>query len=380
MNKLKKVFFLLTFYLISANGITEASEIYDFKGQLSFNYLGVDEPEKWQNLAVLRYIPDFTLHDNFSHDYLWAINASAIASVNYQSYPESELSSEASFYRLNAQLKTSQSDTVLGLQTINFGPAIILRSLRWFDEIKPTDPLALTEGVKGIRYRYFFSNNANVWLWALYGNNDPKGYELVGTKENTVEAGARFQYPLKTGELGFTFHTRKTDGLAFSDTPVDEDLIEKRYALDGKWDLGLGIWYEFVLIDQGTDSQINSNWFKTLTLGADYTFAIGNGIHIMLEHLVNTLSEKAMTWDERTQTSALQLRYPIGILDAVSLMEIYSWTQSQGFHYLRWDRAYDNWAFSLGIFSAPNQSSNNSGLGPSGIYGNGLQFVIAFNH
>jgi len=255
-----------------------------------------------------------------------------------------------------------------------------LRSLRWFDEIKPTDPLALTEGVKGIRYRYFFMNNANIWLWALYGNNDPKGYELVGTKENTIEAGARFQYPLKTGELGFSFHTRETEGLGYSDTPIEEDLIEKRYALDGKWDLGLGVWYEYVLIDQGAGTEVNTNWFKMLTIGADYTFAVGNGIHVLLEHLVNAASDKAMTWEQSTQTSALQLSYPISILDTFTLMEIYSWTQTQGFHYLRWDRAYDNWAFSLGVFSAPDQTSNDIGLGPSGIYGNGIQFVIAFNH
>ena len=361
-------------------GIAAASEALDFKGQLSFNYIGSDTSPKWQNQAILRYMPDVTILNTLSDGYSWDINASADISADYQSQPESTYSSDASFYRLNARLKTPQSDTQLGLQQINFGPAIILRSLRWFDQVRPTDPLQLSEGVKGLRYRYFFSNNANLWLWTLYGNNDPKGYETVATKHGTPEAGGRFQYPLESGELGFSFHVRTSERLGFSGTSIGEDVHERRLALDGKWDLGPGIWYEYVLVDQGAGAKVKNNWLNMLTLGADYTFAIGNGVHVLGEHLVSAFSDKAMQWEQRTQASALQLSYPVGILDAVSLLTVYSWTQEQPFHYLRWDRTYDNWVLSLGMFHSPKQATLNSDLAPTGFSGNGIQAVIVFNH
>jgi hypothetical protein len=379
MNKLAVGHFLLVLYLISFNGIADTPDNISVKGQLTIDYLGADTSKHWEEQAILRYIPDVTFQDAFSGDYLWDINASTNIFVDYQSHPESSVSSTAELYRLNAQLKTPQSDIRLGLQEINFGPALILRPLRWFDQISPVDPLKLTEGVKGLRYRYFFMNNANIWLWTLYGNDDPKGYELVATKDGTPEVGGRFQYPVGSGELGFSFHGRKTERMGFSGTSTGEDLFERRYALDGKWDLGPGLWYEYVIIDQGAGSEVNTNWFKMLTIGADYTLAIGQGIHVLAEHLANGASNEAMTWDNSDQTSALQLNYPVGILDAVTFMEIYAWKPKQGFHYFRWDRTYDNWAFSLGVFISSGQS-NDSTLGPSAFSGDGIQAVIRFNH
>lgn len=380
MNKLAKCHFFLVLYLISFSGLADAPDSISFKGQLTFDYLGSNTSKHWEDQAILRYIPDVTFQNVFSRDYSWDLNVSANTFADYQSHPESSVSSTTKLYRLNAQLKTPQSDIRLGLQEINFGPALILRPLRWFDQVSPTDPLKLTEGVKGIRYRYFFMNNANIWLWTLYGNDDPKGYELIATKKDTPEIGARFQYPVKLGELGFSVHGRKTESMGFSGTSTGEDLFEKRYALDGKWDLGPGLWYEFVLIDQGAGPEVSTNWFKMLTVGADYTLAIGQGLHVLGEHLVSGASDAAMTWDNSVQTSALQLNYPVGILDAVTWMEIYAWKQKQGFHYFRWDRTYDNWAFSLGVFISSDQSQNNSTLKPSGFSGNGIQAVIRFNH
>ena len=60
-----------------------------------------------------------------------------------------------------------------GLQKINFGSATMLRPLMWFDQVDPRDPLQLTDGVWGVLGRYYFLNNANIWLWGLYGNKNP---------------------------------------------------------------------------------------------------------------------------------------------------------------------------------------------------------------
>lgn len=380
MNSLTSHTLFFTLYVISFNGVADTPATLDFKGQMSFNHLGQDTSTGWKSQSIFRYIPDLTIQDSFSDNYVWDLNVSANIYAGHQTYTKPNSSDSATLYRLNAQLKTPQSDTRLGLQKINFGPALILRSLRWFDQLNPTDPLKLTEGVKGIRYRYFYSNNANIWLWALYGNDKVKGYELVATKKDTPEIGARFQYPLEHGELGFSFHRRETERLGFSDVSIGEDLVENRLALDGKWDLGPGLWFEYVLIDQGAGSQADTNWFNMLTVGSDYTFDIGNGIYVAAEHNLSLRTDEALKLDQSNETSALQFRYPVGILDTVSLLEIYSWSENQGSTSFRWDRTYDNWIFSLAVFFSPDQTYNNSDPEPSGFSGDGIQAVIVFNH
>jgi len=99
-------------------------------------------------------------------------------------------------------------------------------------------------------------------------------------------------------------------------------------------------------------------------------------LHIVAEHLINAMSDTPATWDQKFHTSALQLSYPIGLLDAVSLIQIYSWTQEQSFHSLRWNRTYDNWVLSLNAFISPNQASNNM----LSLSGNGIQATVVFNH
>jgi len=377
LDKLPGSILYIVFSIISFHTIANASPTFDFRGQLSSKFLAVNSSSEWHNTVSIRYLPDFTIQKVLSDDLLWDFNVSANIFMDYESHPESDVSSAVHLYRLNTQIKTPQSDTRLGLQKINFGPALLLRSLRWFDQVKPMDLLELTEGVTAIRYRYFFVNNANIWLWALYGNNEPKGYERVATKENSLEAGARFQYPCESGEVGLSVHGRQTESLGFSDELVGEDLFEKRIALDGKWDLGPGIWFEYVLIDQGAESQSDSNWVNMLTIGADYTFALGNGIYILAEHLVNSTSKEAVDWDNTGQISALQLSYPLTILDSVSLIQMYSWTQKQSFHYLSWNRTYDDWVLSISIILADDEVDDIDYLGFSG---NGIQAMLVFHH
>ena len=126
-------------------------------------------------------------------------------------------------YRGWVRYRSAQVEIRLGLQKINFGAARILRSLSWFDQLDPKDPLQFTDGVYALRMQYYYSNNANVWLWGLYGNGNPKGWEMFGTKESTPEFGGRFQYPFGNAELAVTAHHRtiQFDGIA-----------ENRIALD----------------------------------------------------------------------------------------------------------------------------------------------------
>ena len=69
---------------------------------------------------------------------------------------------------------------------------------------------------------------------------------------------------------------------------------ENRLALDGKWDIGVGFWFEGALIHQSTEL-LPLNYQRMLTLGVDYTFGLGNGLHVLSEHFISDASKKKVT-------------------------------------------------------------------------------------
>jgi hypothetical protein len=185
-------------------------------------------------------------------------------------------------YRVWGRFKTSRFEGRVGLQKINFGSALLLRPLRWFDSVDPRDPLQITEGVYGLLVREYFPRNFTVWAWGLYGNEHLKGLEFSPTRERTPEYGGRFQAPLSKGEIAFTTHHRRADlskGLTSVGAGEDPVAREHRYGLDGKWDIGIGLWFEAAAIRQ-TRRGLSSADSGALTLGADYTFGVGNGLHV----------------------------------------------------------------------------------------------------
>ena len=65
----------------------------------------------------------------------------------------------------NSSLINKNIENRLGLQKIDFGSALLIRPLQWFNQIDPRDPLRLTNGVYGILFRQYFNDNSNIWLW-----------------------------------------------------------------------------------------------------------------------------------------------------------------------------------------------------------------------
>merc|ERR1712127_1137306 len=103
---------------------------------------------------------------------------------------------------------TNQFELRVGLQKIDFGSASLLRPIQWFNQIDPRDPLQLTNGVYGVLGRYYFLNNANIWLWTLYGNEKTRGFDALETNKKVPEFGGRIQYPTKKGEIALSYHHR----------------------------------------------------------------------------------------------------------------------------------------------------------------------------
>ena len=275
-------------------------------------------------------------------------------------------------YRAWIRYSTTRFEARMGLQKINFGSARILRSLMWFDQLDPKDPLQFTDGIYGLRLRYDFQNNANIRLWGLYGNDNPKGWEIFGTKEHIPEAGGRIQYPIGNAELAVSAHHRSVQ---------QEGIVENRIALDGFWDVGIGLWFESALVHADFEDGNEKDYQSFLTLGTDYTFAIGNGITATAEHLLMSIGSRPFDGNDRYNISALSLSYLFGVMDRLSLFSYYNWDLKIPFSFLSWRRTYDHWIIQ---FSGYWTSEANTAPMASGrertMENRGLQFMTIFNY
>ena len=148
----------------------------------------------------------------------------------------------------------------------------------WFDKMDYRDPLQLTDGVYGLLGRYYFNNNTNIWLWTLYGNDKVKGWESAPSVKNIPEYGGRVQLPVPRGEVAFSYHHRVADySQIYSGLPVitETNFNENRMAVDGKWDLGIGLWFEYSKNLNDKDHQLIGRWDTYYNIGLDYTFSLG---------------------------------------------------------------------------------------------------------
>lgn len=315
-----------------------------------------------------RYIPDLTIRYELSDkEYL----DSEIAVNAYITKSDTEIKP----YRLWVRYGTSQLEARAGLQKINFGSAKLLRSLIWFDQLDPRDPLQLTDGVYGLLVHYYFLNNANVWCWGLYGNDDMKGLEMYATDKDRLEFGGRYQVPVPRGEIAISFDHRsidKTKWNAFNYISMTKG-SETRGALDGSWDLGIGFWFETVL----SEVEITENVFireRYLTMGTDYTFDIGRGLHLLGEHMIKRTGSDIAGYDSWNNISAIAVDYPLNILDSIKTIGYQDWDTHKFYPYFSFQRKYDNWMITLSLFSVPESKDNIL------FSGKGILCLVSFNH
>lgn len=332
----------------------------------------------------LRYIPEFTLavqpSETFTLD--TELSVHAFGTALFKQIDDAETSGDIKPYRMWLRLSLTQFEARLGLQKINFGSATLLRPLMWFDRLDPRDPLQLTDGVYGLLLRYYFINNTNIWAWGLYGNNEPKGRETLPTQDDSIEYGGRLQVPLFKGEIAATYHHRRAD-LQFPATaflPEPQAAPEDRYALDGKWDVGIGIWFEAALTHQ-QHQHLPLPWQRAWNTGLDYTFDIGNGLYALGEHYNLARTGEAFDSGEYISFSAVLLRYPLGLLDEITGIFYYDWENEEWYRFFSWQRTYDKWRINvIGFWNPENFKIYPNASGTNPFVGNGFQITIVFNY
>ncbi|MGA1870175.1 MAG: hypothetical protein ACMUJM_16685 [bacterium] len=360
-------FIILILIIIPANLCAQSMQM---RGQLS-SWLMVRSKTE----IGLRYTPEASISKSLdgerSLDAQIAVNSHISAPLD--SLSEADNNSNAKLYRLWLRYATSQSETRVGLQKINFGPAKILRTLMWFDTLDPQDPFKLTDGVYGMLERYYFLNNSNFWLWGLYGNNELKGLEFIKTDDDHMEFGGRYQFPVYRGEIALSYNHRYVNE-ANPDSALYSlsDGIENRLAVDGEWDLGIGLWLE-TSIERIRKDPRNDAVRKFITIGSDYT--LESGIHLLFEHFTQSTIVETNKEDQSRQKdiSALSMDYLFGIIDSIRIIEYYDWDEEKAYSYMSWQRTYDNWQINMIAFS----NRKNSG---STYNGEGVHCMVTYNH
>ena len=371
-------------FAFSVKGQSDFKKNIKFKGQLSA-WLSPDPANSFQTFTGIRYIPELSAKKELSKKVSIdaEISLNAFGSAFIHSFDNTSFDGNIKPYRMWVRLSTKQFELRAGLQKINFGSATFLRPLMWFDKIDPRDPLQLTDGVYALLARYYFKNNTNIWLWSLYGNGEKKGWEMIPSFDDKIEYGGRIQTPVLSGELALTYHHRKADlsKIDLQESLSSTDILnENRIGLDGKWDLGIGLWFEISLTHQDFDIS-PLVYRRAVNIGADYTFALGNGLNVMTEFFTYGMSEEIFSSSENIYFSTLSLNYPLGIIDNISLMVYYDWTNKDWYRFVNWQQTYDKWSFYLMGFWNPDKFQiYNNRQDYSFFTGTGFQFMVVFNH
>lgn len=329
-----------------------------------------------------RYIPTLSLSDSLKRSQTISAELSLNAYGNYYwtEYGSSDWRGNVKPYRLWLRYSFPRLEFRIGLQKISFGSASILRPLMWFDRIDVRDPLQLTEGVYSFLGRYYFQNNLNIWFWTLYGNNDPMGWEAIPTKKNVPEFGGRIQLPVPKGEIAASYHHRKAetvyDTFFFSNVMYPED----RLGIDGKWDLGVGIWFEAVAKHNRIAHSLIPAWETYINLGMDYTFSLGNGLNLITEYFRYGNNTQLAESGLASNFSVLSLNYPFGLMNTVSGSVYYNWDQQEWYRFISIQRKYNYFSFYLLAFWNPERFALYSISEDRNLFaGKGIQLMAVLN-
>ncbi|MBW6491932.1 MAG: hypothetical protein K0B15_12140 [Lentimicrobium sp.] len=379
MNKYLILLLIWTTNLLTASA--QNSDTILFSGQASI-WANYNFDQELPVRAGARYIPQANyrlVKGNKLFDAELSLNLNGSAAL----HPFDSITGEANLKPYRAWIRYSglQFEIRAGLQKINFGSAAMLRPLMWFDKLDPRDPLQLTDGVWGILGRYYFLNNANLWLWVILPSEKPKTWEFVGSNTKYPESGGRIQLPVPKGEMAFTAHRRMADMRDnLLSLPDYAEVPETRLGLDGKWDLGIGLWFEASQISFSRSVK-NLTHQTMINIGADYTFGIGNGLNVIVEHLQAATGEKLFSFSGSLGFTGLSINYPLSMKDNLGAITYLDLKNKNSYNFLSYKRQLRKLDLHImaflnpEIYQMPYQTSDNLMFS-----GKGIQLMMVYNH
>ena len=377
-NKMRFRIITILFSLLVVS--TSFGQKIGFKGQIPM-WATINPEDPFQMQAGVRYIPELSFDKSINKSYTFDGELSINTYISSLYANDSiQINEKLKPYRIWLRFSTDNLEIRAGLQKINFGSANILRPLMWFDQIDPRDPLQLTDGVYGILSRYYFKNNANIWLWGLIGNEDIKGWEFLPSNKKNPEFGGRIQLPFFTGEIAASYHHREVDirNTQFESDYTKKLFMENRYALDLRIDKYIGFWIESSINHQDIDTL---TYTKILNLGLDYTFNLGNGLGLMSEYIMFDISDKINKTGTGMSLLATSLNYPINIITNISAIVYYDFENESLYRFVNTSWTFDKWSFYAIVFWNPDTFQIYSNLGEISLYsGIGFQFMAVYNH
>jgi hypothetical protein len=375
-----KISFLFFIILVK---LQAQDSIFKLKGQVDA-YAGINFSNPVQLQTGARFMPVLSVGKTFKNNLKFDSEISFDSYLNYHFAASVNDISDSKIkpYRLWVRLSTERFELRAGLQKINFGSASMLRPLMWFDHIDPRDPLQLTDGVYGLLGRYYFQNNANAWLWILWGNDKTRGWETIPSARKVPEYGGRMQFPVPKGELAVSYHHRTANLAGLLEPSLirgSKTYPEDRIGFDGKWDIGPGLWIEYSLIHSSPDTAYFQPWTKLFTLGIDYTFNLGNGLYAASEYFRYSSANEIFNSGKNVSFSSLTVNYPVGI-NKIGGILYYNWSDKNWYRFINLQRQSDNWTFYLFLYWNPEVFAIYNNISGNNMFsGKGIQFMTVFN-
>ena len=376
----KRVTIILSIICLSVSAL-RAQEKVEFEGQVStiFSF----SPDNDLNaFSGGRYIPKLSYKIPVDSTHFIDFEAAANISGSLLFHPFDSINTDGTIapYRLWARYAGSQYEIRVGLQKIDFGSATLLRPLQWFNQIDPRDPLQLTNGVYGLLGRYYFLNNANIWIWGLIGNEKTRGFDIIETNNKIPEVGARVQLPIPKGEIALSYHFRTANSIHQPFVTQHEEIPEHKIGIDGKWDLTVGLWLEAVYSHK--TKEIGQFTNQTLiNIGTDYTFGVGNGLNVVAEHLLTSFDETAFDFGNTRNITALTAAYPITFLDNISTVLYYDWAGKDFSFFLNYQHQFQH---VIGYLITYYNPSSQQGIQQNDLVNNfsgpGIRLMFVYNH
>jgi hypothetical protein len=236
--------------------------------------------------------------ENWVLDYELSVDAKQADGPSVQSGLRQK--TDVDFFRAWLRLDNGEFKIRGGRQKILFGAGSIYRPLGLFDTRDVTGVVPETRGVDGVRATWFQSETTLVEGWLVPAKKDSAIIFGMRTEMllGDIEAGALVQYHPESD---------------LKDLPsFNQELVQIGYHLKGEKEFGF--WNESRLdIEMKPSSPIQ---FDTV-FGIDYTFDVGEGLHVLAEYFLTTRQDDFSNSDFKGQGTYQQIGIsfdqPVGI-------------------------------------------------------------------